>query len=201
MSKFLNYIIKICVVILLVMNVFYIYVAKSKKHLEDKIYQEQAADMVKFQNLEKEMKAMFENDYLYLPTELIIKDVKGNEQKLTDVLEGNTFVLWYPQHNCSLCFQNSLERFLSYARKGRKAIVLSTNLGVRDLYFFKKKYNIDVSCYVVKKCPQPYPFKEYTHPLFFNLSGDLQISNLWIHNAKFKEISEEYFKMQERYFK
>ena len=40
MSKFLNYIIKICVVILLVMNVFYIYVAKSKKHSEDKIYQD-----------------------------------------------------------------------------------------------------------------------------------------------------------------
>ncbi len=199
MSKFLNYTIKTCIVILLIMNVFFIYNARGKKYSENKVQQEQAVDMIKFQNLEKEMKAMFLNGYLSLPAELMIEDVRGNEQKLTEILDGNTFVLWYPQHNCSLCFQNSLDRFLNYARKGRKAIVLSTKLGVRDMYFFKKKYNIDVPCYVVKKYSRPYPFQEYTGPLFFSLSEDRKISNLWIHNTEFEEVAEEYFKMQERY--
>ncbi len=67
------------------------------------------------------------------------------------------------------------------------------------MYFFKKKYNIDVPCYVVKKYSRPYPFQEYTGPLFFSLSEDRKISNLWIHNTEFEEVAEEYFKMQERY--
>lgn len=181
-------------------NECFLYIqCEREKYSENKVQQEQAVDMIKFQNLEKEMKAMFLNGYLSLPAELMIEDVRGNEQKLTEILDGNTFVLWYPQHNCSLCFQNSLDRFLNYARKGRKAIVLSTKLGVRDMYFFKKKYNIDVPCYVVKKYSRPYPFQEYTGPLFFSLSEDRKISNLWIHNTEFEEVAEEYFKMQERY--
>lgn len=167
MSKFLNYTIKTCIVILLIMNVFFIYNARGKKYSENKVQQEQAVDMIKFQNLEKEMKAMFLNGYLSLPAELMIEDVKGNEQKLTEILHGNTFVLWYPQHNCSLCFQNSLDRFLNYARKGRKAIVLSTKLGVRDMYFFKKKYNIDVPCYVVKKILPAIPVSGIYRPSVF----------------------------------
>lgn len=86
MSKFLNYTIKTCIVILLIMNVFFIYNARGKKYSENKVQQEQAVDMIKFQNLEKEMKAMFLNGYLSLPAELMIEDVKGNEQKLTEIL-------------------------------------------------------------------------------------------------------------------
>lgn len=198
MSKFLNYTIWICVAILLVVNVFFIYHARVNKYSDEMGQTEQATDLIKFKNLEKEMKAIFSNEYQYLPSELIIDDIKGNKHELTEIIKENTFVLWYPQHNCSLCFQNSLDQFLDLAHQGRKAIILSTKLGVRDLYFFKKKYNIDVPCYVVKDYSPSYPFKDSTVPLFFNLSNNMQISNVWIHNAKFDEIADEYFKMQER---
>lgn len=198
MSKLLNYTIKVCVVILVIMNVFYIYYSKNQKHTEMKEQQEQAMKMIDSQNLERELKEKFLYEYSYLPLGLVVEDVKGNKQELIKVLKGNSFVLWYPQHNCSLCFQSSLDQFLDFSRKGGKAIVLSTHLGVRDLFFFKKKYNIDVPCYVVKECTQPYSIEEYINPLFFNLSEDMQISNLWIHNPKSEDIAKEYFKMQER---
>lgn len=197
MRRFLNYLIVCCVVILVVINISFLYF-KGQRHVETKEKQEQMMDIVDFQKLENEMEVKFSHEYSYLPLELVVEDIKGNEHKLINLLEGNTFVLWYPQHNCSLCFQSSLDQFLDFSRSGGKAIVLSTNLGIRDLFFFKKKYNIDLPCYVVKKSMQAYPLEKYTNPLFFNLTKDMQISNVWMHNPKFEEIAKEYFNMQKR---
>ncbi len=139
----------------------------------------------------------FANKYNYskFPLDIKVTSTDGKTMPLQNIIKENTIVMWYPQHNCTLCLRNSLEQFLQTA-KYLNSILLSTYLTPRDLIFFSKKYNISIPCFSIKEINPP--FKNWEVPVFFNLAPNGIITNIWVHNPEFENISTSYFEMQLR---
>lgn len=191
----MKYVIRIGVFFLFVTNILLLYLLNRN---ERQSYIRNEVEFSRFRKLEKESAFAWGNERVRFPLDLELMTLDGKPVRLQDTLKNPAFVMWYPQHNCTLCFRKNLDLFLDVAKSNPDAVILSTKLTVRDLFFFAKKYDISVPCFAVKDERSDYPFREYSSPLFFNLDTRGVVDRLLVHNPDFDIIAEAYFSMQKK---
>lgn len=176
------------------MNVLLLITLKSEKRINKNILLETE----RLKNVESKFLYSLRNNNEYFPLDINLVTLNGKLLHLLDTLHSETLILWYPQHSCTLCFKENLEYFLRVSEYFENAFIISTHLSVRDLFFFRKKYNINLPCFVVKQTECNYLFKDRKDPLFFVLDLEGKVNSVLEHDADLSEISRLYFEQLER---
>ena len=93
---------------LLLVNVLLLFCLKLNKR---QVVSEEDKEILQ---LEKDCMFMYEYNNKNFPLETKLFSIEGKETSLNEIMTGNTFIMWYPQHNCRLCFRESLDQFFGY---------------------------------------------------------------------------------------
>ena len=93
---------------LLLVNVLLLFCLKLNKR---QVVSEEDKEILQ---LEKDCMFMYEYNNKNFPLETKLFSIEGKETSLNEIMTGNTFIMWYPQHNCTLCFRESLDQFFGY---------------------------------------------------------------------------------------
>ncbi|UYQ95267.1 hypothetical protein MKQ68_09175 [Chitinophaga horti] len=156
-------------------------------------------------NLENVTKEIIRYSDLPFDTELAITTNENVLTRLSRVVNtaDTTFILLYPGHNCSLCFQEDMNRVKALGKEigMNRIVLLTTALTQKELFFFLKNHDIAFNGYVVTARGEHPLLANIDRPAFFMLTPGKLVASLFVPDPDFPGLSDAYLDMvRARYF-
>jgi peroxiredoxin len=132
--------------------------------------------------------------------EINCEEYRKTSVKLSDIAQkGQLLVFRYAEINCSTCYEIAIKSIQTvFADDDSSVVLLCSYTNDKDLFTFKRMNKIHYPTYRIASEAFNWLAEEYNMPYFFVLEPDMTISDIFMPNRNFPEITRSYLESIKR---
>jgi hypothetical protein len=107
----------------------------------------------------------------------------------------------FSNNNCKICYSDALTALQTEMPEDSPdwVRILSSQLTERELLILKRTHNLKIPTYIISPQSLDWDVEKMNVPYFFVLHRDMKISNIFVPDKNYPEVSKQYFEGVKRF--